>query len=1181
MKIFNIALVFLCVFVAPSTYAQVVTASQFQTKADAAFEIKDYNTALAHYTTILNDEPERSDLYWKTAESARMTRRFAIAERYYQALSLKPELSSTQPLLDYKLATVKKSLGKYDEAIALFQKYTTTSGEISTQAQAEIEAATWAKEMTQTRPYEPIHLSETVNTIYMDAAPVRRGDNLYFTSAYFKNPDGAPVTNVYATNLVDKAMPIDINSQVDGIHTAYYALNTEGSRLYYNLCDQEESGSFHCQIYVREKSIDGTWGSPRILDTNTVNISGFTATQPNVGFDKMKGKDVLYFVSDRSGGKGGLDIWAADIETNGSMNVPVNLSEINTTKDDITPFYMNGPQILLFSTEGGKTFGGFDIFTSKHNDRGFEEAVNIGYPMNTSYDDIYASFSPENAKYYFVSNRLGGLCDNDKKDCVCNDIYEHNIKVVLDASTFLAGGGKALIGCKIDLVDLGTGKIVQKINENGNDFNFPLEPNKRYRLIASKKDYIPDTLDFNTLISGASMAIKSNDSDLTITDSGVYAPLTTISKKLILKPSLKLEIYVFDRINRKPINGATVEIRSENGKILYTTETLKENLLTWGGIEFGKTYQLIAFKETYDKDSKMRPIESWSPTITKFVYTDSLYLAAFSGLPLTLYYDNDYPDPRSRNMTTVYSYEETYRPYYNKQAEYLTAYYKDNNDVSGVGANEIANFFTNNIKAGYDKLNEYSNQLWGYLNNGYGMEIVLEGYASPLAENEYNRILTSRRVSAVINHFDKYQNGIFRNYLKNGQLRIRVKPYGEEKADQNVSDDAKNRRKSVYSVGAMKERKVEIKEINVFPYNPNDGYSISDALGIYLDLRLLATPPYNTTLGDVDRANNYSIVSKGEYVREKSISSKTSKDATSVGQAKDLSNDNKSTGQKRYEVVFVDSYTGEVINNKGASIELYDQYADKMVGKAKRKGKKYIYNVDLSKDYLVKGSALGYGEATVNKLRSYTEGGNMKGTDTLFLAPFGSLPLPLYFDNDKPTGDIAKEETTSETYSETYDPFISRKSDFINANNKILASKGALVSSKDMDAFFEKDIKKGYEQLVGYSNIMKSYLQNGYQLEIILEGYASPLANADYNQKLSARRVNAVINYFSSSNGGSLKKYIKSGQLKISVLPHGEVNPNVSDDEKNASSIYSIEASRERKVVIKDILILNNIHYKK
>ena len=1156
MKRFLIAFVFICVLVESATYAQVITANQFQNKADAAYELKDYNTALAHYLTILNDEPNRADLYWKTAESARITRHFAVAEKYYEALSKDAELSKGQPLLDYKLATVKKSLGKYDAAIALFQKYTTTAGETASLATTEIEAANWAKTMTQVKPYEVVHLDDKVNTYYIDAAPVQYGSNLYYTSAYFKTPEAVPVTNIYSSNLKDKALPLAINSQATGIHTAHYAPNTEGSRLYYNQCEQTESGSFGCKIYVRTKAADGTWDKPIILDTTTINIAGFTATQPNIGFDRIKGKDVLYFVSDRSGGKGGLDIWSADIEANGTVSAPVNLSSLNTSKDDITPFFLAGPQILLFSTEGYKSIGGYDIFKSERLTTGFGEAVNIGFPMNSSFDDMYPSFSPENAKYYFVSNRPGGMCERVEKDCVCNDIYSQNIKVSLDVSTFLAEGGKDLNGCRLDLIDLETGETIKyEVNLDGNNFQFPLDPNKKYRIIASKKAYLPDTIDFST--------------------AGLYLPITTIAQKLVLKPSLRLQIYVFDKVGRKALDGATVEIRSEDGKTLYATETLKGNLTTWDGIEFGKKYMIIGYKETYDKDSKLLAIDTWSSTITKFTYMDSLYLKPFSGLPLTLYYDNDYPDPRSRQMTTIYTYSETYGAYYAKQTEYLNNYYKDNRDVSASGANEISDFFQYKIKFGYDKLNDFSNKLITYLNSGYGMEIVLEGYASPLAETDYNRILTSRRVSAVINHFYKYQGGMFRTFIKNGQLRLRVEPYGEDRADKGVSDNAKDRRQSVYSVGAMKERKVEIKEINEFQYNANDGYSISEALGIYLDKDEFGRgPKKNTTLGDVDIANGKSKSKKRKG------SSKASTDELGVQYAKDLKTTKTKITPKRYELVFVDSYTGEVINNT-ASVELFDQYADKMVGKAKRKGKSYYYNVDMTKDYLVKGSVAGYSEGTVSKYSGYTEGGNTISTDTMYLSPFSGLPLALYFDNDKPAG-IATSETTSTTYDVTYRQFNTRKREFIGAYNKMMESSGGIVSAQnEMNTFFEKDIKGGYERLVGFSTIMKSYLQRGYQLEIIVEGYASPLANAEYNQKLAGRRVNSVINHFSNYGGGILKKYISTGQLKISVQPLGEVNTNVSDDIKNASSIYSIEASRERKVVVKDIVILNNVFYKK
>ena len=138
--------------------------------------------------------------------------------------------------------------------------------------------------------------------------------------------------------------------------------------------------------------------------------------------------------------------------------------------------------------------------------------------------------------------------------------------------------------------------ILFDINMTGNKFAFPIDPNKKYKLVASKKGYQSDTLEFNTM--------------------NLYLPVTPISQKMNLKPNLKMEVYVFDKISHKALDGSTVEIRSTDGKILYASETLKGNMMSWDGLEFGKTYMITALKETYEKDTKNRVIESWSSTIT-------------------------------------------------------------------------------------------------------------------------------------------------------------------------------------------------------------------------------------------------------------------------------------------------------------------------------------------------------------------------------------------------------------------------------------------------------------------------------------------------------------------------------------------------------------------------------------
>lgn len=1147
--------------------AQVITAQQYETKADYAFELRDYNTALSHYMTILKDEPNRDDLYWKTAEAARFTRHYATAEYYYEALA-KTKEGKNQPLLDYKLGLVKKNRGKYDEAVERFQKYidANATGEMATLAASEIEMSKWASVESKKGNYTVTHLNENVNTGYIDAAPVQIGSILYFSSAYQATPADKLVTHVFATNFQEKALPLSINSKTEGVHTAHYAVMPDGRRLFYTLSTVNESGDFETQIWTRSKDADGTWGFAKMLDS-TINMKGFTTTQPSVGFDKARNKEVLYFVSNRPGGKGGLDIWYADVDKDGNAGAPQNLSAVNSPKDDVTPFFMSEQQILLFSTEGGKNFGGFDIFKVKKDGSTWSTPENLGAPINSSYDDLYPSFSPETGRYFIVSNREGGLCTTKEKDCVCNDIYMQEIKAKLESSSFYAATGVALTGCRFDLLDSITGQVIKyDINLEGNNFNYALDLNKSYKIVASKKGYLSDTVSFNT--------------------KGLYEPVTTISKKLNLRSNIKLEVLVYDKVSNKKLDGSTVTISTLDGKIVKK-EVLTGNQLWWTELEFGTTYRVTATKETYDKDEKTLVTEGYM-TMTKTEYRVELYLAPFSGLPLTLFFHNDEPDANSREMTTAKAYGETFLGYYNLQSEYLAASDRVSDNDNDNFADSISNFFETRLRAGYERLQEFSPLLYNYLQNGYGMELVLRGFASPLAETEYNRILTSRRISAVINHFYKYQNGLFRDYITKGQLRIRVEPNGEDKATYGASDDYKNKKKSIYSLRAMKERRIEIQEVDRFEYNPKEPFNLNQSLGIYFDYQRLGivTPKKGNAKARLRLANEpteMSIKSKrsrkgkkdadGELGVEYGVSESftETESLTSKGLKKSVAS--AMPTKQKYEVVFVDSYTGAIVNGL-ADVELYDN-SERMIGKAVRtKGQKgYTYKVDFDQNYIAKGSVAGYTTETTSHYATTTEGGI--ATDTMYLTPFAGLPLSLYFDNDRPDAGASQEET-SMTYDQTYRDFAARKSEFIRMYNKMTASAGgSAISTNEMSLFFGAEVKGGYDRLKGFSSILANYMQRGYKIEITIEGFASPLANDAYNQKLAARRVDAIINHFENVNGGFLRKYIKNGNLKITVEPMGEVSNQVSDDVKNSSSIYSIEASRERRVVIKDIVILN------
>ncbi|RZK68378.1 MAG: hypothetical protein EOO92_23390, partial [Pedobacter sp.] len=114
----------------------------------------------------------------------------------------------------------------------------------------------------------------------------------------------------------------------------------------------------------------------------------FNSAQPFVTGD---GK-FLIFSSDRSGGFGKYDLWYCAIRADGSFGQPVNLgSEINSEYDEKAPHYNINTKILMFSTDGRVGFGGLDFYESTGDFINWTAPKNMGFPFNSSKDDVYFS----------------------------------------------------------------------------------------------------------------------------------------------------------------------------------------------------------------------------------------------------------------------------------------------------------------------------------------------------------------------------------------------------------------------------------------------------------------------------------------------------------------------------------------------------------------------------------------------------------------------------------------------------------------------------------------------------------------------------------------------------------------------------------------------------------------------
>lgn len=139
--------------------------------------------------------------------------------------------------------------------------------------------------------------------------------------------------------------------------------------------------------------------------SKAIPLNSFINTRANeTHASPSKDGNTLYFTSGRRGGSGNLDIYRSERMPGGDWGEAVNLgTTINTEEDEDTPFLTAIGNRLIFSSKGHFNMGGFDIFYSDldSNDE-WTDPVNIGYPINTTGDDLFFCPMGDGSKGYMA-----------------------------------------------------------------------------------------------------------------------------------------------------------------------------------------------------------------------------------------------------------------------------------------------------------------------------------------------------------------------------------------------------------------------------------------------------------------------------------------------------------------------------------------------------------------------------------------------------------------------------------------------------------------------------------------------------------------------------------------------------------------------------------------------------------
>ncbi|MFM7668639.1 MAG: tetratricopeptide repeat protein [Bacteroidota bacterium] len=188
--------------------------------------------------------------------------------------------------------------------------------------------------------------------------------------------------------------------------------------------------------------------------------------------------------------------------------------------------------------------------------------------------------------------------------------------------------------------------------------------------------------------------------------------------------------------------------------------------------------------------------------------------------PVRLYFHNDRPNAWSWDTVTKLNYLETYQSYKELLPTYKRIYPQGLNPKDAQAAETAMDeFFSSKVDKGVEDLKVFTKLILDELNKGAKLKLSLRGFASPLAPTDYNVSLTKRRISSFVNYLKQYEDGVFIPYFnkkaKNGgELSVEFSPFGEYKADQTTSDNPKDEQKSVFSIAAAVERRIEIESVS-------------------------------------------------------------------------------------------------------------------------------------------------------------------------------------------------------------------------------------------------------------------------------------------------------------------------------------------------------------------------------
>lgn len=560
--------------------------------ANENFDKGNYDAAFTMYQKVVMNIPYtnpklKSEVYLKMAIAAQNLQRLQPTEL---ALNSAVRLKSQDPQLRLQLAKLYHRQAKYSEAIKQYKLYLAKDS-TNTIALNGIKGCLLADSLKKQPTRYQVRSEAKLNSKASDYSPTLFGkefDQVYFTStrpeSLGKKSDitGQKNSDIYVSkknNLgqwdAPKRLEGNFNTENDEGSTCF---NVENNTIFVTKCRPEKESAAPAEIFVAKRN-EALWGelSKVNLFKDSTLLAAHAAISP-------KG-DYLYFVSEGKNCIGGKDIFRGKLAGTKVTEIENLGKEINTAGDEMFPYIRENGE-LYFASNGLPGLGGLDIFRAVEQTDGTWKVENLGTPINSNFDDFGISFAGLDEAGFLSSNR------GDAKGF--DHIYAFelpSIKLFLEGSV-KSTSNEVLADAQIRVVNDNGLNTKTAVKKDGS-FKFKAEKGHKYLLLATCKGYLNNTQSINVANVEKDATYTANFSLLPISRPIAINNIFFDLGKSTLKPESTTSLNQLIGILKQNPN-ITIELSAHtdaNGTVEYNQKLSDERakvvttFLVAGGIE--------------------------------------------------------------------------------------------------------------------------------------------------------------------------------------------------------------------------------------------------------------------------------------------------------------------------------------------------------------------------------------------------------------------------------------------------------------------------------------------------------------------------------------------------------------------------------------------------------------------